>query len=318
METLVELRNVSKRFPLARKRYSLALDGVNLSVQRGETLGILGESGCGKSTLARVIMGVFPPTEGEVLWEGRQVTLQRRRERKEFARHAQMIFQDPFLSLDPHMMVKDIIAENLEIHGLLSQAEREKRVYDLLEVTGLSPEHAQRFPHEFSGGQRQRIGIARALATQPDFLVCDEPISALDRATKGQIMELLLRLKEEFGLTYLFIAHDVDAVRHISDRIAVMYAGKIVELGKAEEVCQAPRHPYTQLLLRSCLPSTPTPNWLSQEAELQGEVPNARQVIQGCPFAERCPLAAEQCRSASPALAQYAADHLTACWQIDK
>ena len=317
MEKLLELKNVSKRFPLGGGKYSFALNGVNLSVYRGETLGILGESGCGKSTLARVIMGVYPPTEGELLFEGQPLVLKHRHERKKFARRAQMIFQDPYLSLDPHMIVKDIIAENLEIHGIGSKNQQERRVYELLELTGLLREYAQRFPHEFSGGQRQRIGIARALAIQPDFIVCDEPISSLDSGTRGQIIELLLRLKASLGLTYLFIAHDINIIRHISNRVAVMYAGRIVELGTAQEVCAFPAHPYTQMLLSSCLPSSPTLDWLERQDIAQGEVPSSAELETGCSFKARCSLAVERCGSYAPTLSPVTANHLAACWRVN-
>lgn len=316
MTPLIELNHVSKWFSLGGKRTMMALKRVNLTVQRGETLGLLGESGCGKSTLARVIMGAYPPDEGQILFDGKPLNLRRRQERKAFAKRAQMIFQDPYGSLDPHRTVLSIISEHLEVHEHLTQAQREQRVGALLERTGLSADAAQRFPHEFSGGQRQRIGIARALAAQPEFLLCDEPVSALDRSIQRHIMDLLMELKDQLQFTCLFISHDLATVRRIADRIAVMYAGQIVEIGTAEELYQNPQHPYTELLLRSALSSIPDVDRLEQEVEpVRDEVLSLPGFAAGCAFANRCPHAQTQCEQESPELLPATEGHAIACFR---
>ncbi|MCC0651427.1 ABC transporter ATP-binding protein [Clostridioides sp. ES-S-0001-03] len=319
MEKLLELNNVSKSFPLGRKRKNIAVNHVNLTIYKGETLGLVGESGCGKSTLARVIMGVYPSSEGEILFQGKKLELHRQSRRKAFAQHTQMIFQDPYMSLDPHMTVESIIAENLKVHGMLDKNTRTQKVYELLEMTGLLREHAGRFPHEFSGGQRQRISIARALVVQPDFIICDEPVSALDNSIQSQIINLLYKLKMELGLTYLFISHDLSMVRYISDRIAVMYTGRIVEIGNAEAVYNTPLHPYTQMLLRAVL--TPNPNSrniLHEEVDVQDEVKIFSNSEKGCPFVERCPVSAEYCRKEMPELFEHKQNHLVACYMASE
>lgn len=311
-EKLLELKDISKNFSLSGKKHHAALSHVNLSVYKGETLGVLGESGCGKSTLARIIMGVYPPSQGQVLYQGQPLKLRNQKARRAFAEHAQMIFQDPFMALDPHMNVKSIISENLEIHGKLDKKGREDRVYQLLEMVGLSREHAARYPHEFSGGQRQRIGIARALAILPDFIICDEPLSALDNTIQSHIMNLLMRLKEEFSFTCLFITHDLNVARCISDRIAVMYAGKVVEIGKAEEVCERPLHPYTRMLLHSALSYEPGEKRL--EEDVKGEVWDVS--AKGCPFGNRCMEATAECLEHVPQLEEYGEGHMAACGRV--
>lgn len=312
-ETLLELKNVSKSFSLGRKKKNMALSQINLAVARGEVLGIVGESGCGKSTLARVIMGVYPPTSGQVQYNGRELKLKSQGQRKAFARQAQMIFQDPYMSLDPHMTVETIIGENLEIHDYLNKEERKKRIYELMEMAGLSREQANRFPHEFSGGQRQRIGIARALAVEPEFIICDEPISALDISVRSQIINLLVELKESLGLTYLFISHDLNIIHHISDRIAVMYAGQIVELGDAQAVYEKSLHPYTQMLLEAVLIPVPDAERLHGGTGVIGETAAAWEHESGCPFAERCSRVHDLCREKNPELIEVAPGHLAAC-----
>lgn len=312
-ETLLELKNVSKSFSLGRKKKNMALSQINLAVARGEVLGIVGESGCGKSTLARVIMGVYPPTSGQVQYNGRELKLKSQGQRKAFARQAQMIFQDPYMSLDPHMTVETIIGENLEIHDYLNKEERKKRIYELMEMAGLSREQANRFPHEFSGGQRQRIGIARALAVEPEFIICDEPISALDISVRSQIINLLVELKESLGLTYLFISHDLNIIHHISDRIAVMYAGQIVELGDAQAVYEKSLHPYTQMLLEAVLIPVPDAERLHGGTGVIGETAAAWEHELGCPFAERCSRVHDLCREKNPELIEVAPGHLAAC-----
>lgn len=311
-EILYEVKDVSKSFPLGLGRRNQALFQVSFALHRGETLGVLGESGCGKSTLARVMMGVTRPDAGELLFCGKPLALRGSRQRQAFGRRAQMVFQDPYQSLNPHMTVGEILAENLEIHDAMPADSRRHRVEELLEQTGLPAAYTRRYPHELSGGQRQRLSIARAISARPELLVCDEPVSALDQSVRRQVLELLGRLKGELGLTYLFIAHDVELVQSFSDRVAVMYAGRIVELGDADEVCAGPRHPYTKLLLRSVLPRTPGKTLLEQVSQETGEVPRA-QGGPGCPFAGRCLDAVERCREACPALRTVDGGRMVAC-----
>ncbi|MBV1821560.1 ATP-binding cassette domain-containing protein, partial [Bacteroidales bacterium MSK.15.36] len=240
--TLLVARDLKKYFDIGRGQVVKAVDGISFSIKEGETLGLVGESGCGKSTVGRTIVGLYDATDGEVIFDGMNVGELNKKEKKHFTRKAQMIFQDPYASLNPRMTVTDIIGEGIDIHELYEGKERQKRIYDLLEVVGLSREHASRFPHEFSGGQRQRIGIARALAIEPRFIVCDEPISALDVSIQAQVVNLLEDLQDELGLTYLFIAHDLSMVKHISDRIAVMYLGAMVELADSHDLYEEPLH----------------------------------------------------------------------------
>lgn len=312
-QPLLELKDVSKRFSLGRKKQIFALNQLNLTVNRGEILGLVGESGCGKSTLARVVMGVYPPTTGQVYYDGKPLRLNRHSQRKAFALHAQMIFQDPYQSLDPHMTVESIVEENLDIHWKQSPQVRQERIFELLEMTGLSGAQASRYPHEFSGGQRQRIGIARALAVKPELILCDEPISALDISVRSQIINLLVELKESMDLTYLFISHDLHVVRHISNRIAVMYAGSIVELGQAHSVYENPLHPYTQMLLRAVLRPMPDRERLEEENRDTEDTTSDRQPEAGCPFASRCPAARTVCRQIRPELREIAPLHSVAC-----
>lgn len=316
-DKLLELKNVCKSYSLGKKRQNMALNEISLTIFRGETLGLVGESGCGKSTLARVIMGVFPPTSGQLYYGGRELKLSGQRQRKAFAERAQMVFQDPYMSLDPHMTAESIIGENLEIHRLMSREERRTRVYELMEMTGISRECAKRFPHELSGGQRQRIGIARALAVSPEFIVCDEPISALDVSIRSQIVNLLADLKSSLGLTYLFISHDLNIVHHISDRIAVMYAGRIVELGDARQLYEKPVHPYTQMLLKAVLVPWPDRQRISGDDGIAGEAAAAWLAEGGCPFADRCWQAADLCREKRPVLAEVSPGYLAACHRIE-
>lgn len=314
MERLLELKGVSKIFPLGRNQYNVALHRINLSVFKGETLGIVGESGCGKSTLARIVMGVYPLTEGKIYYRDKPLKLKRRQERRAFAKHVQMVFQDPSMSLEPYMTIEHILSENLEIHGERDRGKRIQRVWELLDLIGLSKEHAGRFPHEFSGGQKQRIGIARALSLSPELVICDEPISALDTSIQSQIMNLLIRLKQELELTYIFIAHDLNMVRYISDRIAVMYAGRIVEIGPAQEIYKHPRHPYTRTLLQAAL-SLEGSIEEHNIVESDGALKIAEQG--GCPFAPRCILCEEKCRMNAPELMETGEEHRVACFFIN-
>lgn len=259
-DVLVRAEHISKYFRVGGGRILHAVEDVSLTIHRGETLGLVGESGCGKSTLGRTMMGIYRPTKGKLFYDGKEVDLSRRKERVAFAKKAQIVFQDPYASLDPRMTVGSIIAEGMQIHGLYDEAGRQARVAELLDIVGLNREHANRFPHEFSGGQRQRIGIARALAIEPEFIVCDEPISALDVSIQAQVINLLNDLKKEMGLTILFIAHNLSVVKYFSDRIGVMYYGKLVEVAPSETLYAHPLHPYTQALLSAI----PQPNPLTE------------------------------------------------------
>jgi peptide/nickel transport system ATP-binding protein len=319
-ETLLEVEDVRKHFPITKGivfkqevASVRALDGVSLAVQRGETLGIVGESGCGKSTLARVIMRLVEPTSGSVRFDGSDLTGLSEREMRPFRRELQMIFQDPYASLNSRKRVGAIVAEPLEVHGIGTDAERKRRVQDLLEVVGLNPEHFNRFPHEFSGGQRQRIGIARALAVNPKLIVADEPVSALDVSVQAQILNLLKDLQSEFGLTYVFIAHDLSVVRHISDRVVVMYLGKIAELARARDLYARPRHPYTGALLSAVPIANPRRGRTRSAFVLGGDVPNPINPPSGCRFHPRCPRAQESCAETDPPLVRREEGHDTAC-----
>lgn len=314
--TILEVRNLKKYFiadtdffgrPTA---YLKAVDGVSFSIKKGKTLGLVGESGCGKSTTGRTIIQLYKPTSGEILFNGK--TLSNLSEEKKLRREMQMIFQDPYASLNPRMTVSDIIGEPLDIHKLTSPGERRERIIKLLQMVGLSSEHMSRFPHEFSGGQQQRIGIARALAVEPSFIICDEPISALDVSIQGQVINLLERLQEELGLTYLFIAHDLAMVKHISDIVAVMYLGKIVEMTNSMDLYSKPQHPYTQALLSAI----PIPDPLAKKRErihLTGDVPSPIHPPTGCNFSTRCPHAFPLCSEQEPEFVDTGAGHMVAC-----
>lgn len=315
MEQLISLEHVSKFYPMGKKRRLSALRDVCLSIGRGETLGIVGESGSGKSTLARIVMGIERPDSGAVLYRGAPVASYGRKGRLSYAKNAQIIFQDSSASLDPRMMVEAIISEGMEIQRVPDREGRKKRTYEMLAMVGLLEEHGKRYPHEFSGGQRQRICIARALAVMPEFLVCDEPISALDVSVQSHIMNLLMDLKERFGLTYLFIAHNLNMVNYLSDRIAVMYLGELVELGSSNAVCLSPRHPYTKFLLNSVLLPDPDRKSLG---EIQVQIQDYEAAVRdnssvGCVFAGSCPLAADRCRQEAPEWREVEAGHFAAC-----
>ena len=291
-----------------------AVDDVSFTIYRGATLGMVGESGCGKTTCGRTAMGLYDKTSGEVLFDGIDVHTLRGAKKREFSRRAQIIFQDPYAALDPRMTVADIIAEGLDIHGLCrSKAERAARVYELLEMVGLNREHANRFAHEFSGGQRQRIGIARAFAVNPEFIMCDEPISALDVSIQAQIVNLLVQLQRKMGLTYLFIAHDLAMVKHISDRIAVMYLGTLVELTASETLYDKPMHPYTQALLSAIPIPDPDIEESRERIKLEGDIPSPIDPPAGCRFAGRCRMACDRCRQEAPALREIEDGHFVAC-----
>lgn len=313
MTELITLENISKYYTIGKKKKLAALQNISFGISKGETLGIVGESGSGKSTLARIIMGIEQPDHGRILYDGEPLCTKKTKDRLAFARKAQIIFQDPFASLDPRMTIEAILTEGMEIQKMLDKSGRKERAAELLNMVGLETEHAARYPYEFSGGQRQRIGIARALAVTPEFLVCDEPISALDVSVQSHIMTLLKELRDHFHLTCLFIAHDLNMVNYISDRIAVIYAGEIVELGSSTEICQHPQHPYTKFLLDCVL--IPDPAQKSLDAiPLRGTecIPQDHS-RSGCSFAPHCPIATASCGEHAPLLQEVAPGHYTAC-----
>jgi oligopeptide/dipeptide ABC transporter ATP-binding protein len=323
-EPLLQGENVIKHF-LVRSNSLVrrvdgqvrAVDGVSFSVQAGETLGLVGESGCGKSTLARLITGLHPVTSGHIWFKGRDIATLSRRQMRPLRRSIQMVFQDPYGSLNPRRRVGSILADPFSVHHVVPRTERKKEVQTLMERVGLSPEHYNRFASEFSGGQRQRIGIARALALQPELIICDEPVSALDVSIQAQIINLLGDLQDDFGLTYVFIAHDLSVVRHVSDRIAVMYLGKLAEIGPVEEIYTRSRHPYTASLLSAVpLPENALRSTRKERVILTGDVPTPIRPPSGCRFHPRCPKARERCATEEPLLEQKTGDapgHLTAC-----
>ena len=315
---LLEVKNLKKYFKVGRKTYLRAVDGVSFSIEEGETLGLVGESGCGKSTLGRTIIGLYPPTDGTITFDGRDITHLKGKDRVELTREMQIIYQDPYACLDPRMTVADIIAEGLDIHGVCTGKERQERIYELLELVGLSHEHANRFPHEFSGGQRQRIGIARALAINPKFIICDEPISALDVSIQAQVVNLLEDLQAKMGLTYLFIAHDISMVAHISNRIAVMYLGTMAELAPSQTIMKKPLHPYTQALLSAVPFADPDASRSRDRIKLTGDVPSPMSAAGGCKFASRCPRCTERCRQEAPMLLEVEPGHFVSCHLMDE
>jgi oligopeptide transport system ATP-binding protein len=317
---LLDVRNLFMHFPLTqgiiiqRKVGAVqAVDGVSFSVKKGETLGLVGESGCGKSTTGRAILQLYKPTSGEVVFDGKDLTKLDSGDMRKMRRHLQMIFQDPYASLNPRMTVGNIVSEPMQIHNLVPKAERTKRVQELLQTVGLNPYFANRYPHEFSGGQRQRIGIARALAANPDFIVCDEPVSALDVSIQAQIVNLLEDLQDQFKLTYLFIAHDLSVVRHISDRVAVMYLGKIVEMADRNELYENPLHPYTKALLSAVPIPDPVIERKRERIILTGDVPSPINPPSGCHFHTRCPYVMDICKQVDPPFTPKGPDHLVAC-----
>jgi len=312
-KVLIEVKNLKKYFNVGPGATLKAVDNVSFNLMKGETLGLVGESGCGKTTCGRTVMGLYPATDGEVLYDGVDIHKLNAKQKKDFARKAQIIFQDPYASLNPRMTVGNIIGEGIDIHNLYTGQEKTDRIYKLLELVGLNKEHASRFPHEFSGGQRQRIGIARALAIEPEFIVCDEPISALDVSIQAQVVNLLIKLQKELGLTYLFIAHDLSMVKHISDRVGVMYLGTMVELAASGDLYAEPLHPYTQALLSAIpIPDVKVAKE-RQRIMLEGEVPSPINPKPGCRFAARCRYAKAICLEQTPELKEVKPNHFVAC-----
>jgi len=320
--TLLEVKHLKMYFPIRRGVFRQkvgdikAVDDVNFEIRRGETFGLVGESGCGKTTIGRSILQLYRPTAGEILFDGVELTEASRGDLRRMRRNMQIIFQDPYASLNPRMSVGSIIEEPLEIHNLYKGKERGERVQELMNVVGLNPYFIKRYPHEFSGGQRQRIGIARALATNPSFIVCDEPISALDVSIQAQIINLLEELQEEFNLTYLFIAHDLSVVRHISDRVAVMYLGKFMELTSRDELYKNPLHPYSQALLSAVPIPDPEVEERRERIILTGDVPTPANPPVGCNFNPRCPVVMDICKEREPEFKDAGGGHWVACWRV--
>lgn len=321
-EVLLEVKNLKKYFTSSRKdarnkRYIKAVDDVDIIVNKGETLGIVGESGCGKSTLGKTIIRLYNPTEGEIIYNNENITKTKQKDLMNFKKNVQMIFQDPYSSLNPRMSVGEIIGEPMMVHGIADGVEKVKSVEELLDKVGLRKEFKNRYPHEFSGGQRQRIGIARALALEPELIICDEPISALDVSIQAQVINLFAKLQNELGLTYLFISHDLAMVQNISDRIGVMYLGKMVEITEADELFMNPLHPYTKALL-SAVPVVDFSKDKPERLRLEGEVPSPLNVPSGCRFRTRCKHATKICAEVEPELVETKPGHRVACHMLNK
>ena len=317
-ETLVSVKNISKTFAankgmFSKKKFVHAVNDVSFDIKTGETFSLVGESGCGKSTTGKLIDHLITPDSGEIWFEGKEISKISQNEMRPLRSDIQMVFQDPYGSLNPRMKVQDLIGEPLLIHTNMTAGERLKKVHELLQVVGLSPSHGERYPHEFSGGQRQRIGIARALAVEPEFIVCDEPISALDVSIQSQIINLLKDLQKTHGFTYMFIAHDLNIVKYISDRIAVMYLGNLVELADSDEIYAHTLHPYSQALLASVPIPDPDKEAQKEASVLSGDVPSPINPKPGCPFANRCKYATEKCHTESPKLREARPGHFVSC-----
>ncbi len=321
---LLQIRNLKKYFRMdssflkANRKYLTAVDDVSFSIKRGETFGLVGESGCGKSTIGRTIVRLYEPTDGSIVFDGKDITTMNSKELLAYRKRMQMIFQDPYASLNTRMTISEIIGEGMETHNLYKGSARLDRVYHLLQTVGLKKEHANRYPHEFSGGQRQRIGIARALAVEPDLIICDEPISALDVSIQAQVVNMLEDLQDEMGLTYLFIAHDLSMVKHISDRIGVMYLGKMMEVCESAELYNKPMHPYTQALLSSIPVPDPRANRAEKRIILQGDVKSPINPPPGCRFNSRCRYCKDICYAETPELIEVESEHFVACHFVKK
>lgn len=318
-KVLVDVQHLKEYFPISTGMFKStplkAVDDVSFQIKKGETLGLVGESGCGKTTVGRTILQLYKPTDGKVIYDGKEI--KSRESLKEFRKKATMVFQDPYSSLNPRMTVADIIAEPLDVHGLYKdKAERQERVLELMSYVGLNSEHATRYAHEFSGGQRQRIGIARSLASNPEFIVCDEPVSALDVSIQAQVINMFDELQEKLGLTYLFIAHDLLVVKHISDRIAVMYLGKMVEMGDADEIYNHPLHPYSKALLSAVPVPDPKIVRANKRIILEGDIPSPLNAPSGCPFRTRCKYAVDACAETMPDFNEVSTGHFVACHRV--
>ncbi len=320
-KTLVEVKNLKEYFNITTGMFTSkplkAVDDVSFAIRKGETLGLVGESGCGKTTVGRTLLHLYKPTAGEIWFDGKKI--ETKKDILEYRQKSAMVFQDPYSSLNPRMTVSDIIAEPLDVHKMYqNKKERQERILELMAKVGLNSEHANRYAHEFSGGQRQRIGIARALSMNPEFVVCDEPVSALDVSIQAQVINMFDELQDQMGLTYLFIAHDLLVVRHISDRIAVMYLGKMVELADAREIYDHPLHPYTKSLMSAVPLPDPKKARENQRIVLTGDIPSPLNAPSGCPFRTRCPYATDACAEAMPEFKEVSAGHFVACHNLDK
>lgn len=320
-ENLLEVKNLKMYFDInegfLKTKKLKAVDDVSFFIKKGETLGLVGESGCGKTTLGRTVMNLYNPTGGEIYYDGKKIG--DKESLKEYRKKVQMVFQDPYSSLNPRLTVADIVAEPIDVHGLCkTKEERTQRINELLKTVGINTEQATRYPHEFSGGQRQRIGIARALASNPEFIICDEPVSALDVSIQAQVINMLEELQKEMGLTYLFIAHDISVVKHISNRIAVMYLGRMVELADANELYRNPKHPYTISLLSAVPVADPKIARQNKRQQLEGDIPSPLNAPSGCTFRTRCPFATERCAKEVPAFKEISKGHYAACHKLEE
>lgn len=316
-EPLVRVEDLCKFFSISRTQTLKAVNHVSFEIKKGETVGMVGESGCGKSTMGRCMVKLYEPTSGHVYYKGRDIFSMNKAEHREFTGNVQMIFQNPYSSLNPRMTIKEIVGEGMKIHSGYSQKEMDEKVEELLRKVGLGKAHMSRFPHEFSGGQRQRIGIARALSVNPEFIVCDEPVSALDVSIQAQVINMLKRLQEELHLTYLFVAHDLSVVKYISDRVIVMYLGTIVEEAPAEELYNNPLHPYTQVLLSAIPIADPIKTREKERIRIKGEIPSPINPLECCQFAERCPYATERCKQEMPVMREISTGHRAACHLLE-
>lgn len=315
-DRILQVENLKQYFSLGKNKVVKAVDGISFYINRGETFGLVGESGCGKSTAGRSILGITKPTAGRILYDGTDISSYTKAQKKQFRKSAQMIFQDPYACLDPRMTIGSIIKEGMEEHFRYSKKEADDKVRELLDKVGLTEDYASRFPHELSGGQRQRIGIARALAVEPEFIVCDEPIAALDVSIQAQVVNLLMKVQEERKHAYLFISHDLSMVRHISDHIGVMYLGAFVETAPKEEIYGHPMHPYTKALFSAIPKPDPDLNWAKTRVKLEGEVPSPINTPEGCKFCARCSYADERCRQETPVLQNVGGGHMVACHKL--
>lgn len=316
-KTLLEVEGLKKYFQVGKGQTLKAVDDISFQIKKGQTLGLVGESGCGKTTVGRTLLRIYEPDAGKIFFDGKDISRVSKKEAKELTRRMQMVFQDPYASLNPFFTVGEIVEEGMKIHKMYhSETERMERVYELLEMVGLNKDHANRFPHEFSGGQRQRVGIARALALNPEFIVCDEPISALDVSIQAQVVNMLMKFQEEMDLTYLFIAHDLSMVRHIADQTAVMYLGTMVEYGSTRDVYEHPVHPYTRGLLSAVPVADPDYEKAHNRIPMDGEVPSPINPKPGCRFCARCRKATAQCHEETPKLRDVGGGHMAACWNL--